>query len=109
MFSVRTETLARWAREGRIQFHRTLGGHRRYTRAEVARVQAERNEPDGDPQRVEDAVRLYAQGWSIRQVAQRFDVSYGLMRDLLKQNTTLKPRGGRPSPALPPQNGRTDP
>ena len=27
-----------------------------------------------------DAVRLYEQGWSIRQVADRFSLSYGVMR-----------------------------
>ena len=42
----------------------------------------------------EDAVRLYAQGWSTRQVAERFECSYGVMRTILLKRTTLRGRGG---------------
>jgi transposase len=42
----------------------------------------------------EDAARLYAQGWSIRQVAARFDVSYGVMRRILAKNVPFPSRGG---------------
>ena len=50
----------------------------------------------------EDAVRLYDQGWNIRQVADRFGTSYGVMRRILASHTTLRPRGGpeRPGPSV---------
>ena len=35
---VTTQTLARWAREGKINSSRTAGGHRRYSPGEVQRV-----------------------------------------------------------------------
>lgn len=41
-----------------------------------------------------DAVRLYEQGWTIRQVAARFEYGYGTMRRVLKNHTTLRARGG---------------
>jgi hypothetical protein len=44
----------------------------------------------------EDAARLYEQGWNIRQVAARFDCSYGVMRRILKNRIALRTRGGRP-------------
>jgi transposase len=40
-------------------------------------------------------VRLYQQGWSIRQVAAKFDLSYGAMRRILQRHTTLRNRGGK--------------
>ena len=43
---------------------------------------------------VEDAVRLYEQGWSVRQVAAEFDTGYGVMRRVLGRHTTLRNRGG---------------
>jgi excisionase family DNA binding protein len=30
LLGVSTKTIARWARQGRLPFQRTLGGHRRY-------------------------------------------------------------------------------
>jgi transposase len=47
------------------------------------------------PKDTEDAVRLYEQGWSIRQVADKFDTSYGATRRVLSRHTTLRIRGGR--------------
>jgi excisionase family DNA binding protein len=35
LLGVSANTVARWAREGRIPCHRTLGGHRRFLRAVV--------------------------------------------------------------------------
>ncbi|RKS76395.1 excisionase family DNA binding protein [Actinomadura pelletieri DSM 43383] len=35
MFRVDPKTVTRWAREGKLNSVRTLGGHRRYRRAEV--------------------------------------------------------------------------
>nr|WP_285574370.1 helix-turn-helix domain-containing protein [Actinoallomurus iriomotensis] len=42
----------------------------------------------------EDAARLYDQGWTIRQVAEKFDCSYGAMRRILQRHTTLRNRNG---------------
>jgi transposase len=96
MFGVRPATLARWAREGRLTPLLTPGSHRRYLRSQVRRVLAELQEPSADEQRIAvDAVRLYEQGWSIRQVAEKFDVGYGGMRRLLLARTTLRSRGGK--------------
>jgi excisionase family DNA binding protein len=94
LFGVRTTTIARWAREGRLSPLRTPGGHRRYSRASLRALLADARAAD-EPAAADDAVRLYEQGWSIRQVAQRFDVSYGTMRRLLLDRTTLRTRGGR--------------
>jgi len=44
--------------------------------------------PDAGP----DAARLYDQGWSIRQVAAKFDCSYGTMRRILRKNGNLRSR-----------------
>jgi excisionase family DNA binding protein len=38
MFRVSPKTVTRWAREGKLSCVRTLGGHRRYHRAEVLRL-----------------------------------------------------------------------
>ena len=35
LLGVSANTVARWAREGRIPCHRTLGGHRRFSRAVI--------------------------------------------------------------------------
>lgn len=35
---VSTQTLARWARDGKIESGFTIGGHRRYAEAELERV-----------------------------------------------------------------------
>ncbi|MDN3355507.1 helix-turn-helix domain-containing protein [Actinomadura sp. DC4] len=43
----------------------------------------------------DDAVRLYEEGSTIRQVAEKFGTGYGAMRRILRQHTTLRNRGGR--------------
>lgn len=95
LFGVRTTTIARWAREGKLSPLRTPGGHRRYSRAAVRQLLAEQADPhEVERQIAEDAARLYEQGWSIRQVAEKFDCSYGAMRRLLRKHVTLRNRGG---------------
>lgn len=94
MFGVRTPTIARWAREGRLASMLTPGGHRRYRLTDI-RTLLTPAETGVDPVMVTDAVRLYAQGWTIRQVAARFDTGYGVMRRILRNHTTLRTRGGR--------------
>lgn len=95
IFGVRTPTIARWAREGRLTPLRTPGGHRRYTRAGIRELLGREAPLDASERRIaEDAARLYAQGWSIRQVAARFEVSYGVMRRILAKNVPLRSRGG---------------
>jgi excisionase family DNA binding protein len=94
IFDVRTATIARWAREGRLSPVRTPGGHRRYRRAAILRLLAA-DEPDPEETLLaQDAARLYEQGWSIRQVAQRFGYGYGTMRRILATQTPLRNRGG---------------
>lgn len=92
MFGVRPTTIARWAREGRLVPLHTPGGHRRYRLQEIREILDSAAEER--PQMEEDAARLYDQGWTIRQVAEKFDYGYGRMRRLLRENTTLRPRGG---------------
>lgn len=95
IFGVRTPTIARWAREGRLTPVRTPGGHRRYTRAGIRELLGQEAPLDASERRLaEDAIRLYEQGWSIRQVAARFEVSYGVMRRILSKNAALRSRGG---------------
>lgn len=94
MFGVRTPTIARWAREGRLVPIFTPGGHRRYARKEVRRALGDSEQPAED-RMVADAVRLYEQGLNIRQVADRFEVTYGVMRRLLTKHTTVRSLGTR--------------
>ncbi|GAB2806308.1 hypothetical protein GCM10027176_09120 [Actinoallomurus bryophytorum] len=76
---------------------RTPGGHRRHGRQEIKRLLTKDAAPDQvEHQLAEDAARLYDQGWSIRQVADKFDYNYGAMRRILRKHTTLSTRGGRP-------------
>jgi excisionase family DNA binding protein len=102
VFGVRTATIARWAREGRLTPLRTPGGHRRYRSIDVRKVlrgtepDEDSGERDEDEDMVQDAVRLYGQGWSIRQVADQFECSYGVMRRILKGHVTLRTQGGLP-------------
>jgi excisionase family DNA binding protein len=92
IFGVRPTTIARWAREGRLTPLRTPGGHRRYTRSGIQSLLTE--EPDAVERKIaEDAARLYDQGWSIRQVADRFDCGYGMMRHILRKQVKLRNRG----------------
>ncbi|GLY80559.1 helix-turn-helix domain-containing protein [Actinoallomurus iriomotensis] len=95
LFGVRTTTIARWAREGKLTPLRTPGGHRRYSRTAIHALLSDNAGPSADWQQMtEDAVRLYEQGWSIRQVADRFECSYGAMRRILRTRVTLRTRGG---------------
>lgn len=97
LFGVRTTTIARWAREEKLDPLRTPGGHRRYSRADVRAVlAAEAEAADGrttDEKRLaEDAAHLYDQGRSIRQVADRFGYGYSAMRRILKKQVILRQR-----------------
>lgn len=104
IFRVRTATVWMWTRAGKIHaVRRTPGGHRRYSREEVE-IFLGRPLPPSQPEGwVQDAVRLYDQGWTIRQVAARFEVSYDTMRRLLHKHTTIRQRTHN----IPPQNGTT--
>jgi excisionase family DNA binding protein len=96
LFGVRPTTIARWAREGRLMPLYTPGGHRRYRLQDIRRVLGRDASPSAEEQERElDAARLYDQGWTIRQVAAKFDTSYGVMRRILGKHTTLRDRGGR--------------
>jgi excisionase family DNA binding protein len=86
LFGVRTTTIARWVREGRLGSLATPGGHRRYRPADVRTLLEAAREERRDQNPAEDTVRLYDQGWSIRQVAEKFDVDYSTMRRLLLRN-----------------------
>jgi len=93
VFGVRTTTIARWSRAGKLTAQQTPGGHRRYRRADVQAVLDTLPASDPSQQALEaDATRLYEQGWSIRQVAERFECGYGVMRRILQRNTTLRAR-----------------
>ena len=94
LLGVRTTTLARWAREGRIVPLFTPGGHRRYRRAAVRGLLEDSAAEEAEHPFADDAARLYEQGWSVRQVADRLGVTYGTMRRVLLGRTTLRPRGG---------------
>ena len=97
VFGVRTTTIARWSREGRLPCFFTPGGHRRYRVPDVrALLDSDRQEQaDLVLQAAQDAVRLYDQGWSIRQVAQKFDVDYSTMRRILKrEGVRFRRQGG---------------
>lgn len=102
MMGVRTTTVARWDRIGALKaLVRTPGGHRRYRRTDAETFRESANSHTSPDRRAMelDATRLYEQGWSIRQVAERFDCGYGVMRRILRRHTTLRTRdegGGRP-------------
>jgi excisionase family DNA binding protein len=96
ILGVRTTTIARWAREGTLPASLTPGGHRRYRREDVRRLLNRQHGAPSDEaarQLAEDAARLYDQGWSIRQVAEKFDYSYGAMRRILRKHVILRNRG----------------
>jgi excisionase family DNA binding protein len=46
MFRVNPKTVTRWARTGRLQAIKTIGGHRRYRLSEVRKAVEEANQPD---------------------------------------------------------------
>jgi len=97
ILGVRVTTVGRWARTGVLKpAARTPGGHRRYDRADVQALQESGEHGIGPARRQleEDAVRLYQQGWSIRQVAARFEVNYGTMRRILLRRTSLRTKEG---------------
>lgn len=96
LLGVRTATLARWAREGRLRPLHTPGGHRRYSREEAERIIAANPGHTDAQEWVTDAVRLYDRGWNIRQVAEKFGCGYGTMRRLLRRRTTLRTPGAPP-------------
>lgn len=41
LLQVSPKTVSRWAKEGRLPFLKTLGGHRRYPEAEIRELAAE--------------------------------------------------------------------
>jgi excisionase family DNA binding protein len=46
LLSVSPKTVSRWAKEGKLPFMKTLGGHRRYPEAQIRRLVDElRQEP----------------------------------------------------------------
>lgn len=45
MFGVDRKTIGRWGDSGRLRVYRTLGGHRRYVRDEVAALALEHQQP----------------------------------------------------------------
>jgi excisionase family DNA binding protein len=44
LLHVSAQTVSRWANEGKIRCQITLGGHRRFPRSEVARLQQEQRD-----------------------------------------------------------------
>jgi excisionase family DNA binding protein len=95
ILGITVTALARLARDGELPSVPTLGGHRRYRPADIRALFDEKDAHD--PARTameEDAARLYDEGWSIRQVASRFECGYGAMRRILARRTTLRDRGG---------------
>lgn len=92
---VNVATVGLWARTGRLKNDVTTpGGHRRYRVADVRVLLESLTTPVGlaQEQLEIDAARLYEQGWSIRQVADKFNYSYGAMRRILLRRTTLRLR-----------------
>jgi excisionase family DNA binding protein len=49
LLGVSPNTVSRWAREGRIQCQRTLGGHRRFDRAVIEDLSRRLRSGDGFP------------------------------------------------------------
>ena len=92
MFGVSVTTLSRWARGGVLPSVSTLGGQRRYRREDVNALLEERAMGPERMAMENDAVRLYRAGWSIRQVAQRFECDYGVMRRVLARHSVLRER-----------------
>ncbi|MGH3376344.1 MAG: helix-turn-helix domain-containing protein [Actinoallomurus sp.] len=92
LIGVTVTTVSRWARAEILKPSAlTPGGQRRYRRADVLAFLGNRPNMDPEYQQMEkDAVRLYEQGWSVRQVASRFGHNYGTMRRLLLRNTSLR-------------------
>lgn len=63
LFGVRTATIARWAREGKLTPLRTPGGHRRYSRPGIRRLLAdEATSSEAERQLAEDAAAPHPHG-----------------------------------------------
>jgi excisionase family DNA binding protein len=96
ILGVSVATVSRWAREGMLEFSvRTPGGHRRYRRIDILtrRDDDQPTEPGPEQeQEKQDLVRLYEQGWPIRQVAEVFGFSYSKTRRIIAARTTLRDR-----------------
>jgi hypothetical protein len=76
----------------------TPGGHRRYRLQDIRHLLGRDGGLSAEEQERElDAARLYEQGWNIRQVADKFDCSYGVMRRIIGKHTTLRGHGGKMS------------
>lgn len=94
ILGVRAATVGLWARIGVLRpALLTPGGHRRYRRTDVEAfleaAQSAKTTPE-HRQWEEDVVRLYGQGWSIRQVAARFATGYGAIRRILIRHDALR-------------------
>ena len=94
LLGVRPAVLARWSREGRITPVYTPGAHRRYSRSQLISILSESSESSDEPEWIDDAILLYRQGRSIRQIAAKLDSRYGVVRHHLKRHLTLRNRGG---------------
>lgn len=92
LFGVRPAVLARWSREGRITPVYTPGAHRRYSRSQLTRILSESSESSDEPEWVDDAVLLYKEGRSIRQIAAKLDSGYGTVRRHLQRHLLLRNR-----------------
>ena len=94
MLGIQTPTLARWEREGVLTTSWTPGGHRRYRRRDVRRLLADLRELAAVREDAsEAAARLYDEGWSISQVAAKFDLTYRTARRRILKHTTLRSNG----------------
>lgn len=98
LLGVHRETLATWAREGHISVaFITPGGHRRYTRQEIMRVRQGKpaqREPEEKKDIAEKMALLYQQGWTLRQLAEEFGISYGAVHSAIRKRTTMRQWGG---------------
>lgn len=83
-----TQTLANWARAGKLTCIQTPNGHRRYRWGDLCiLLKSISTSTDAQLKEIEDdVVRLYLQGWSISKVAEKFDKEYGDVRRLLVRN-----------------------
>lgn len=88
LFGVRTTTITRWVRKGRLPALVTPGGHRRYQLRHVRALldRTKQTETGMDRRTARDTVRLYGQRRSVRQVAEKFDIDHNAMRHLLQRN-----------------------
>ncbi|GLY72770.1 helix-turn-helix domain-containing protein [Actinoallomurus iriomotensis] len=91
---IATGTLAQMARAGRLTSLTTPGGHRRYRWADIRALRDAKTDPELEWLE-EEAARLYREGWTIREVAEKFDRGYGAMRRILLRRAPLRPPGAR--------------